>query len=67
MIYRVMIKISYYERYFDFEEAQEAVSFAETILARSVISEDCKQKPTYVNISVMTKETAYNTNAEEED
>lgn len=59
MIYRIVLKVGYYERYFDFVDGKEALAFAETILRRSVISEDCKKTPTFVNVSIMTRETAY--------
>lgn len=40
IVYRVMLKIGYYERWFEFKDSLEAFSFAGTALNHSVKSED---------------------------
>lgn len=52
IMYRVTIKISYYEAWFEFEDLNEAGEFAKTILAHQIENEDTKKK-TQVNISVI--------------
>lgn len=44
MIYRVCIKVEYCERWFDFENANEAIIFAETALTHQVENEDNKKQ-----------------------
>lgn len=54
-VYRVQLKVSYYEKWFEFYTAQEAGEFAETILMHQVTNEDHKEKPIYVNIKLVDK------------
>lgn len=61
IMYRITIKISYYEAWFEFEDLNEAGEFAKTILSHQVENEDVKKK-THVNISVV----AYEAEKEEE-
>lgn len=42
MIYRVVLKISYYENWFDFDNVEDAGRFAETVLMHQTVSEDRK-------------------------
>jgi hypothetical protein len=67
MIYRVILKVSYYERWFEFESAKEAADFAEIILRHSVVNEDNTEKPMYVTIRVVDKEAEAAQKAEEDD
>lgn len=55
MIYRVILRVGYYEAYFDFVEAVEAVSFAQNALVHMVPSEDTKKKY-YVTMQIVNPE-----------
>ena len=44
MIYRVIIKVGYYEAYFEFNESEKACEFATTALAHMTSNEDTKKK-----------------------
>lgn len=43
--YRVCIKISYYEAWYEFDYAEDAVVFAKTLLEHQVNTEDAKKRP----------------------
>lgn len=43
--YRVYMKISYYDACFEFNDAEDAVVFAKTMLEHQVSTEDTKKKP----------------------
>lgn len=49
IMYRVAIKISYYEAWFEFEDLDDAGEFAKMILTHQVENDDTKKK-TQVNI-----------------
>lgn len=53
MIYRVVLKISYYENWYDFTSLAEAGAFAEAVLTHAVQNEDMEKTPTYVTMKVM--------------
>ena len=53
MIYRVCMKISYYERCFDFDDMEMTSIFATNILMHQVPSEDHPKKEMYVTIQVI--------------
>lgn len=55
-VYRVQLKVSYYEKWFEFDTVQEAGEFAEIILSKQAVNEDHKEKPIYVNIKLVDKE-----------
>lgn len=42
MIYRVILKIGYYENWFDFDDITDAAKFAETVLEHQRANEDRK-------------------------
>ena len=46
MKYRVILKVSYNEAWFDFDTIEEAGDFAKTILVHQVESPDSKRKST---------------------
>ena len=46
MKYRVILKVSYNEAWFDFDTIEEAGEFAKTILLHQVESPDSKRKST---------------------
>ena len=46
MKYRVILKVSYHEAWFDFDTIEEAGNFAKTILVHQVDSEDNKRRST---------------------
>jgi len=46
MKYRVILKVNYYEAWFEFETIEEAGEFAKTILIHQVDNEDNKKKST---------------------
>lgn len=48
--YRVIMKVGYYERWFEFNDSMEAVAFAGQALNHSVVNEDTKE-----TVSVMVK------------
>ena len=56
MIYRVILKVGYCERWFDFSDRNEAGRFAETILNHDVPDEDHPDRDAYVTIRVMRPE-----------
>jgi len=45
MIYRIVLKVSYQEAYFDFETSEDAAAFARVALTHMVNSEDVKRTP----------------------
>lgn len=53
MRYRVVMKVSYHERYFDFDDANDALAFAEMIVEHDVTSEDHAEKTTEVAVYVI--------------
>lgn len=55
MIYRVVLKISYNEAYFDFEDIESAGRFARLILVHMVDSDDSRKK-TSIRIEVINTE-----------
>lgn len=55
MIYRVIIKVSYHEAYFDFDSSEEAMIFAEQALNHNTDSEDSK-KARFVKIELINQE-----------
>lgn len=44
MIYRVILKISYYEAWFDFDNVEEAAGFVAIAMAHQVENEDTQKK-----------------------
>lgn len=60
MIYRVIIKISYNEAWFDFETAEEATIFASQALIHNVENEDSRKQKSvrmeFVNPEVKEEE-----------
>lgn len=46
MKYRVILKVNYYEAWFEFDNIEDAGEFAKTILTHQVESEDNKRKST---------------------
>ena len=56
MIYRVILKIGYYEGYFEFEDADEAVNFGKTALMASVPGGDNQNKLVRVTMEIVDKE-----------
>lgn len=64
MIYRVVLKVSYYERWFDFEDIMNAADFAQAVLYHEVPSEDHKSVATEVIIKAID-ETKINKQEEE--
>ena len=44
MKYRVIIKVSYHDAWFEFDSIAEAGSFAETVLVHQIPNEDTKTK-----------------------
>ena len=53
MIYRVVVHIGYYERWFDFETIESAGHFAKDILEHQVSNDDHKEKETSVTIRLV--------------
>lgn len=56
MIYRVILKIGYCERHFEFTDADEAVNFGKTALTASVPGGDNPEKPVMVTLGIVDKE-----------
>lgn len=56
MIFRVILKIGYYENWFDFDNLEDAGIFAEAALSHCVPNEDRKTAPTFVAINMIDKE-----------
>lgn len=63
--YRVVIKVSYNEAWFDFENAQQAGDFAAIALKHMVPSED-QRKSSYITIRVVDPEAKKGEEEEEE-
>lgn len=63
MIYRVVLKVSYNEAFFDFDSLDQACNFARVAVEHSVKSEDQKK---IGKISVMVINSAINEQEEEE-
>lgn len=55
IIYRVVIKVGYYEAFFDFDSVNEACEFTRTAVVHSVENEDSK-RPTSLTIKVINPE-----------
>lgn len=53
MIYRVILKIGYYENWFDFDSVNEAAAFAKTILIYQTLNEDRKVLMSEVKMMVI--------------
>lgn len=51
-VYRITMKISYYEAEFEFDDEKEAIDFAKLALAHMITTEDCKER-TYLNMTVV--------------
>ena len=64
MIYRVILKVMYYEKWFDFDDVKKAAEFAQTILHYEVPSEDHKVVATEVIMKAID-ETKINKQEEE--
>ena len=60
MIYRVVLRVSYNDAFFDFDNAADACHFATIALEHSADSEDQKKKSTITLVII-------NTNEEEEE
>lgn len=56
MIYRVILKIGYCERYFEFEDADDAINFGKTALLSAVPGGDNPEKPVKVRMEIVDKE-----------
>ena len=54
IVYRVSIKIGYYQADFEFENVEEAATFARAILEKQTDTEDAK-KSAYVRMYVVDK------------
>lgn len=50
--YRVILKIGYYETWFDFDSVEQACQFATNALTHMVENEDNKKKA-YINIQIV--------------
>ena len=59
--YRVILKVSYYEVWFEFENAVEAMNFATVALQSMVANDDINRKKTKITIQII------NPDAEEEE
>lgn len=44
MIYRVILKVSYYEAFYDFQDIQSAADFVVIALSHQTANEDTKKK-----------------------
>lgn len=56
LTYRVILKVGYLERYFEFDSRVEALCFAENALIHSTPSEDMRERPFKVVLEVVDKE-----------
>lgn len=56
MIYRVILKVGYYENWFDFDTIGDAGIFAKSVLMHNVPNEDRKTELLYVTIKVIDAE-----------
>lgn len=65
--YRVIVKVSYYETWFEFDDAEEACEFAKSVMLHQVPNEDTKKKPTYVTMKVVDIELEAQRKKEDED
>ena len=52
IIYRVIIKVSYHEAFFEFESAEDAAAFARVALTHMVTNEDTK-KTSYIAMQIV--------------
>lgn len=62
-VYRVKLKIGYYERWFEFETSEDAIGFAEAILVHQVPAEDHDGKQISATIEVINKAAEANIDA----
>lgn len=65
MIYRVILKIGYYENWFDFDSINEAAVFAKTILIHQTLNEDRKVLMSEVKMMVIDPTKIESNEAEE--
>lgn len=63
MKYRVIIKVSYHEAWYEFDKAEDAVNFAVQCLEHQVESEDTKRKG---SVSIEVIDPAIKTTEEED-
>jgi hypothetical protein len=61
MKYRLILKVGYYEAWFEFDSIREAGAFAEAILVHQIPNEDTNKK-IYITVQVVDK----NAESEEE-
>lgn len=65
MKYRVVLKISYYERWFEFDNINKAATFAADLLKYNVPNEDHNDKLTEVKMYVIDAEAEKKAQEEE--
>lgn len=65
MKYRVVIKVSYYERWFEFDNINKAATFAADVLKYNVPNEDHHDKLTEVKMYVVDTEAEKEAQEEE--
>ena len=66
MKYRVVLRVSYYERWFEFDNINKAATFAADILKYNVPNEDHSDKLTEVKMYVVDVEAEAEAKNEEE-
>lgn len=66
MKYRVVLKVSYYERWFEFDNINKAANFAADLLRYNVPNEDHGDKMTEVKMYVVDAEAEAEAKNEEE-
>ena len=58
MIYRIILKVGYYERWFDFETVNAAANFGQAILEHESPNEDHKETLTSITMQMIKKEVS---------
>ena len=66
MIYRVIMRVSYHEALFDFDNIEEAGDFCKALLVHNVDGEDAKRKHS-VSMEIIDPTFVENNNEEDEE
>jgi len=65
ILYRVILKVGYYESWFEFTNSLDAMDFATAAMKHMVSNEDTKRK-TYITVHVVNKDLEDEENKEDE-
>lgn len=65
--YRIIVKVSYYEIWFEFDDIEESGEFAKSVMLHQVPNKDTEKKPTYVTMKIVDTELEAQRKKEDEE